>query len=81
VFSNLALVFGFAVLAMSHFIPLVYFGVLVSLAMIGGLVGNLVLLPLLLHWIPIKVEHPVGQAVPGTSPPQIEPTEKKSGTA
>lgn len=55
VFSNLALIFGFAVLALSNFIPLVYFGVLVSLAMIGGLVGNLVLLPLLLHWIPIKV--------------------------
>ncbi len=56
VFSNLALVFGFAILALSNFIPLVYFGVLVSLAMIGGLVGNLVLLPLLLHWIPIKVD-------------------------
>ncbi len=55
VFSNLALIFGFAVLALSNFIPLVYFGVLVSLAMFGGLVGNLVLLPLLLHWIPIKV--------------------------
>lgn len=67
VFSNLALVFGFAVLALSHFIPLVYFGVLVSLAMIGGLIGNLVLLPLLLHWIPIKVDHPAGQAIPETS--------------
>ncbi len=58
VFANLALIFGFAVLALSNFIPLIYFGVLVSLSMLGGLVGNLVLLPLLLHWIPIRVTHP-----------------------
>lgn len=51
VFGTLALVVGFSVLSLSHFIPLVYFGVLVSLAMFGGLVGNLVLLPLLLHWV------------------------------
>jgi uncharacterized protein len=48
VFGTLALVIGFSVLAMSRFIPLVYFGVLVSLAMLGGLIGNLLLLPLLL---------------------------------
>ncbi|MDX1966624.1 MAG: MMPL family transporter, partial [Planctomycetaceae bacterium] len=58
VFANLALIFGFAVLALSNFIPLIYFGVLVSLSMLGGLVGNLVLLPLLLHWIPIRVTYP-----------------------
>ncbi len=58
VFANLALIFGFAVLALSNFIPLIYFGILVSLSMLGGLVGNLVLLPLLLHWIPIRVTHP-----------------------
>ena len=50
VFANLALVAGFSVLALSHFIPLVYFGLLVSVAMTGGLLGNLVLLPLLL-WL------------------------------
>lgn len=49
VFTNLALVAGFCVLTLSHFIPLVYFGLLVSVAMIGGLVGNLFLLPLLLR--------------------------------
>lgn len=49
IFANLALVAGFTVLTLSHFIPLVYFGVLVSVAMLGGLVGNLVLLPLLLR--------------------------------
>ena len=51
VFANLALVAGFSVLALSHFIPLVYFGILVSVAMIGGLMGNLVLLPLLLRLV------------------------------
>lgn len=48
VFGTLALIVGFSVLALSRFVPLVYFGVLVSLAMLGGLVGNLLLLPLLL---------------------------------
>ncbi|MGE3315212.1 MAG: RND family transporter, partial [Planctomycetaceae bacterium] len=51
VFSTFALIIGFTVLTLSHFIPLIYFGVLVSLAMLGGLVGNLLLLPLLLHWV------------------------------
>ncbi len=45
VFATLALSVGFSVLAMSHFVPLIFFGVLVSLAMIGGLLGNLLLLP------------------------------------
>jgi len=49
VWANIALVMGFSVLTLSHFIPLVYFGVLVSVAMIGGLVGNLVMLPLLIR--------------------------------
>lgn len=49
VFANVALIAGFTVLAMSHFIPLVYFGVLVSVAMFGGLLGNLLLLPTLLQ--------------------------------
>ncbi len=48
VFSTLALVVGFLVLCRSEFMPTVYFGLLVSLAMLGGLLGNLVLLPLLM---------------------------------
>lgn len=48
VFSTLALVVGFSVLCTSQFMPTVYFGLLVSLAMLGGLVGNLVILPLLI---------------------------------
>jgi predicted RND superfamily exporter protein len=46
--ANLALVVGFLVLTLSNFIPLVYFGLLSSVAMVGGLVGNLLVLPLLL---------------------------------
>lgn len=48
VFSTLALVVGFSVLCLSEFVPTIYFGVLVSLSMLGGLLGNLVILPLLL---------------------------------
>lgn len=51
VFANIALICGFVVLTLSHFIPLVYFGVLVSVAMVGGLIGNLVLLPIMLRWV------------------------------
>jgi predicted RND superfamily exporter protein len=54
VFSNVALMVGFSVLCLSNFIPLIYFGILVSFAMLGGLLGNLVLLPLLLQWVPLR---------------------------
>ena len=49
--ASFSLVVGFSVLSLSHFIPLVYFGVLVSLSIIGGLVGNLFLLPVFLKQI------------------------------
>ena len=51
VYSNLALVLGFLVLTTSHFVPLIYFGALVSTAIAGGLVVNLLLIPLLLKWL------------------------------
>ena len=50
VLAHIALVAGFMVLTFSEFIPLVYFGALLSLSMIGGLISDLVLLPLLLRW-------------------------------
>ena len=46
--SSLALVIGFTLLCTSEFIPTVYFGALVSISILGGLVGNLLILPLLL---------------------------------
>lgn len=51
IFSTLALIVGFSVLATSNFTPTVYFGSLVSLAMLGGLLGNLVILPVLLRMV------------------------------
>ncbi len=56
VFANLALVVGFSVLTLSHFIPLIHFGILVSVAMLGGLAGNLFLLPLLVAWVDRRPE-------------------------
>ena len=67
VLSTLALIVGFSALCLSEFIPTVYFGSLVSLAMLGGLAGNLVVLPLLLTLTdPHKrsVVHPASQSLP-----------------
>lgn len=50
VFAHLALIAGFLVLTVARFIPLVYFGALLTLSLIGGVFGDLVLLPLLLRW-------------------------------
>ncbi|MDZ4818943.1 MAG: MMPL family transporter [Planctomycetota bacterium] len=49
VFATLALVVGFSALCFSEFVPTIYFGALTSLTMLGGLAGNLLLLPLLLR--------------------------------
>ena len=55
IFSTLALVIGFLALTTSGFMPTVSFGWLSCLTLIGGLVGNLVILPVLLavcvRWI------------------------------
>lgn len=50
-FATLALVVGFAALLPSEFVPTIYFGALTALALLGGLVGNLFLLPLMLRWL------------------------------
>ena len=47
--STTALIVGFSVLCTSQFVPTIYFGVLMSFAMLGGLIGNLLVLPLLLR--------------------------------
>jgi predicted RND superfamily exporter protein len=51
IFSTLALVLGFSTLCLSEFVPTIYFGALVSATMLGGLFGNLVVLPVLLNLI------------------------------
>ena len=48
VFSTLALVVGFLALCTSEFIPTVSFGALSCLTLAGGLIGNIVVLPVLL---------------------------------
>jgi predicted RND superfamily exporter protein len=55
VFSTLALTVGFATLCVSDFIPTVYFGVLVSLSTIGGLIGNIIVLPVLIRLVDKRV--------------------------
>jgi predicted RND superfamily exporter protein len=59
VFSTLALVVGFSALCASQFVPTIYFGALVSLAMLGGLAGNLLLLPLLVKLVTPKDDRPI----------------------
>ncbi|MBL9163389.1 MAG: MMPL family transporter [Planctomycetaceae bacterium] len=51
VYSTLALTVGFATLCVSDFVPTIYFGVLVSLSMVGGLIGNLLVLPVLIRLV------------------------------
>ncbi|MFN3149601.1 efflux RND transporter permease subunit [Bremerella sp.] len=48
IFATFALIAGFSVLCVSDFVPTIYFGVLVGMTMLGALVGNLVILPLLI---------------------------------
>jgi len=45
----MALVIGFLVLICSRFVPLIHFGLLISVALSGGLIADLLLLPLLLR--------------------------------
>ncbi|MDB5335257.1 MAG: hypothetical protein JWN70_876, partial [Planctomycetaceae bacterium] len=49
--TNFAVAAGFLVLTESHFIPVIYFGIMASAVLCGGLIGNLCLLPLLLRWV------------------------------
>jgi hypothetical protein len=48
VYATVALIVGFLALCGSEFVPTIYFGCLVSLAMLGGLLGNVLVVPLLL---------------------------------
>jgi uncharacterized protein len=48
VYATIALVIGFGSLCLSEFIPTVFFGGLVGLSMLAGMVGNLLILPGLL---------------------------------
>lgn len=66
VFANLALMLGFSVLVLSQFVPTIQFGMLISVAILGGLLGNLVILPVLLRLVfsgrPSPVSHGLQQS-------------------
>jgi len=47
-YTTVTVVIGFSVMGFSNFIPTVYFGLLTSLAMVGALFANLIVLPSLL---------------------------------
>ena len=52
--ATLALVIGFGSMAVSDFLPTVAFGSLAAWTMLGGLLGNLCLLPALVTWLDSK---------------------------
>jgi len=56
-YTSVTITLGFSILALSNFIPSIYFGLFTGLAMVVALVANLTLLPLL-----IAVFKPLGQA-------------------
>jgi uncharacterized protein len=56
-YTAITIILGFSILALSNFIPTIYFGVLTALAMFIALLAALTLLPkLLLMWRPIPVK-------------------------
>lgn len=60
-YSSATIIIGFSILALSQFIPTVYFGVLTAFAMFTAIVGTLTLLPkLLLILKPFGPEKPKG---------------------
>ena len=56
-YTAITIILGFSILALSNFIPTIYFGVLTALAMFIALLASLTLLPrLLLLWRPIRTD-------------------------
>jgi len=54
-YTTITITLGFSILALSNFVPTVYFGLLTGFAMLAALVADLALLPLLLVWTrPLK---------------------------
>ena len=47
-YTSITIIIGFSILALSHFIPSVYFGLLTGLAMLAAILGSLTLLPKLI---------------------------------
>jgi hypothetical protein len=47
-YTSITVITGFSIMALSNFIPTIYFGLLTGLAMTAALIANLTLLPVLL---------------------------------
>ncbi len=80
VLAHIALVAGFLVLTTSEFIPLVYFGALLSFSLIGGLISDLILLPLLLRWTTKEIRHADRRADNAPADANSEPIPEASTT-
>jgi hypothetical protein len=68
-YTTVTITVGFSILVLSNFIPTIYFGFLIGLAMIFALVANLTLLPLLLIWLkPLGPQEQIPESadVPGS---------------
>lgn len=57
-YTSVTITLGFSILALSNFIPTIYFGLLTGFAMIAALIANLTLLPVLIAKL-----KPMGKAV------------------
>lgn len=56
-YTSVIIIFGFSIMALSQFIPTIYFGLLTGLAMLVALLGSLVLLPQLILMVrPFRAE-------------------------
>jgi len=60
-YTSITIILGFSILALSNFVPTIYFGLLTGLAMAAALVANLSLLPLLLSRLHV-LGRPAGDA-------------------
>jgi predicted RND superfamily exporter protein len=57
-FTSLALIFGFLVMVTSHFLPMVLFGLLVSLTMVNTTIGSIILVPVAIRLTGIDLSPP-----------------------
>jgi predicted RND superfamily exporter protein len=73
IFSTLALVVGFLALTTSSFMPTVSFGWLSCLTLAGGLIGNLVVLPVLLALVAPWLSRSARQPSPNPENPVQQP--------
>ncbi len=49
-YTSITVTLGFIILALSNFIPTIYFGLLTGFSMLVAMIANLTLLPILLAW-------------------------------